>query len=173
MEEIKTLRQLTHNLNLGPGYNGYAEMVKSINLPLGEYEHLLRFSKVKYQRICFYDTEVLEGIVTCWEPGQKSPTHNYEDSVGWLKVLDGEIEMQHFYPEKGKNEPNFKKTFVKGEVGLLNDNLGFHRFINSSDKRTVAMIFYADKISRWKVWNQKKNEFEVQEVKCDLNLDVN
>ena len=171
--QITSLKQLIRNLNLGPGYNGYTSMVESINLPHEEYAHLLRFSHEKYQRIRFYDTDSIEGLITCWEPGQKSTIHNYESSVGWLKVLEGEIELQHFFPEKNSSEPNFKKIFAKGDVGFLNDNLGFHRFVNNSDKQAVVLVFYADKLESWKVWNEEKGEFEQKAVVCDYNLDTN
>lgn len=170
---ITTLNQLVRNLNMGPGYNGYTSMVESINLPHEEYAHLLRFSQEKYQRIRFYDTDSIEGLITCWEPGQKSSIHNYESSVGWLKVLEGEIELQHFFPEKNALEPNFRKSFAQGDIGFLNDNLGFHRFVNQGKKRAVVLVLYSDKLERWKVWNEDKAEFEVKKVDCDLNLDKN
>lgn len=170
---ITTLNQLVRNLNMGPGYNGYTKLVESIALPPQEYEPLLQFKQDKYQRIRFYDTESMEGLITCWEPGQKSSIHNYESSVGWLKVLEGTIELQHFFPEKNAVEPNFRKTFGKDEVGFLNDNLGFHRFVNQGKKRAVVLVLYSDKLERWKVWNEDTGEFVVKKVECDLNLDKN
>lgn len=171
MESIRTLEQLHHNLIMGPGYEGYAQLIKAIELPPKAYAPLCRWSETRYQRIRFYDTQSLEGLITCWKPGQYSSIHNYEDSVGWLKVLEGQIDWEHFSPQQYGAKPTYHKTFNPGEIGFLNDELGFHRFVNRGEAPTVMLVFYADKIERWQEFDPATLQISEKQVTVDLNLD--
>lgn len=171
MESILTLAQLHHNLILGPGYEGYTELIKAIELAPESYAPLCRWSDDRYQRIRFFDTESLEGLITCWKPGQYSPIHTYENAIGWLKVLEGQIDWEHFSPEAHGAEPTFHKTFTTGQIGFLNDDLGFHRFINRGEDPTVMLILYADKIKQWRTFDPETGKVREQTVSVDFNLD--
>ncbi len=171
MESITSLEQLHHNLTMGPGYEGYTELVKAIDLPRAEYQHLLKWSKAHYQRIRFYDTDCLEALITCWEPGQIGKIHNFEGANGWVKVLEGSLELEHFNLDNSAEKPSLTKTFKTGEIGFLNDGLGFHRFNNPTQERGVALFFYADKIDHWQVYDPNQKKAEKVEAKVDFNLD--
>lgn len=172
MERITSLKQLSYNLNLGPGYDGYTQMFKAIELAPEEYRHLCRWDEAKYQRICFYDTDSLEGLITCWKPGQASPIHNYGASLGWIKVLEGQLDLEHYNPAQTGTKPTFHKRFQAGEIGFLNDELGYHRFVNKGSEPAVALFFYSDKITRWKEYDPDSDQYRERQVSSDVNLDA-
>lgn len=165
------MQQLKHNLTMGPGYEGYIELVKAIDLPPEEYEPLCRWSKDKYQRIRFYDTDSLEGVITCWEPQQEGSIHSFNYSVGWIKVLQGSILMEHFHKDRLDEKPVHEQRYQQGDIAFLNDSLGFHRFSNPDDERAIVLVFYADKMRHWEEYDPKSRSIHRVEVDCDLNLD--
>lgn len=171
MESILTLEQLHHNLIMGPGYEGYAQLIKAIDLPRESYAPLCRWSDERYQRIRFFDTDSLEGLITCWKPGQSSSIHTYENAIGWLKVLEGQIDWEHFSPEAHGARPTYHKTFTTGEIGFLNDDLGFHRFVNRGAEPTVMLLLYADKIKQWRTYDPETGRIAQEAVTVDFNLD--
>ena len=173
MERITSLQQLKYNLTLGPGYDGYSQLVKAIHLEAKEYLPLCQWDEKQYQRIRFYDTDSLEGLITCWNPGQASPIHNYGASVGWLKVLEGSLELEHYNPSQSGDKPILQKAFKEGEMGFLSDELGFHSFLNKQDDRAIALFLYSDKITRWKEYDPASDQYLERQVGPDLNLDPN
>lgn len=171
MEAIKTFEQLVYNLNMGPGYDGYVGLVSAIELPKEELDKYCNWSTRRYQRVCFYDTAGLQGILSCWEPGQKGPIHDYNLQQGWLKVLQGELMLELFNPEH--NGKAFSTQIIEeGGINYLNDGIGFHRFANRSRQRTIAIHFYSDKIDHWTEYDERTGELSRKEALCDFNLEV-
>lgn len=173
MEAIKTLKSLVYNLDLGPGYDGYISLIKAVDLPEEELDSICKWDEEKYQRIRFYDTDSLEGLVTCWEPKQKGPIHNYEFQQGWIKMLKGNLWLEYFKPgELQEPKPYYQRLIQEGEVVYLNDGLGFHRFSNKSGKRAVALHFYASKLNHWHVMDEKTGEITDRQVTSDDIMEI-
>lgn len=171
MEPIKSIERLRYNLNLGPGYGGYSELLKAVELDKEALDPFLSFSEKEYQRLRLYDTDVIEVVITCWEPGQKGMIHDFHNSLGWFKVLRGAIGIEHFNLERDKPILRFNYEYPTDAQGFLNDDLGFHRFRNLSLGRTVVMHLYADKIKHWEVYNEKLHSVEDVEAKVHYNFD--
>lgn len=171
MESITSIQELKRNLTIGPGYQGYIQLIKSVELSKSEYKPFCRWSDNGYQRVRFYDTEAIEGLLTCWKPGQKSSIHNYDGSIGWFKVLEGEFDLNHFNIEDDAARPTFTKRLSKGDIGFLSDGLGFHQIANCGDSNCVILVLYADKIEAWQVFDEATKEVYEAKVVCDYNLD--
>ncbi|MDZ7847975.1 MAG: cysteine dioxygenase family protein [Owenweeksia sp.] len=163
---------LVYNLSLGPGYSGFTKMVEAIDLPAEELAKVCQWHKDRYQRIRIYDTEGLEALVTCWEPGQKGLIHNYKFQQGWLKILKGELKLEYFMKPTQNPKPYNTTSIKKGEVSYLNDNLGYHRFANHGKERCVALHFYSDKIKRWQVFDEDSGKIEEIETTCDRSVEI-
>lgn len=170
MESITSLEQLRRNLTLGPGYEGFVKLLQAIEFPPEEYRSLCRWNEKKYQRIRLYDTESLEALLTCWLPGHATPVHNYHQSRGWAKVLEGTLRLERLDLER-EGALKYERELKPGEITLLDDALGFHRFINPGPTKAIALVFYADRIDAWEVWDPETGKIEEREVICDLNLD--
>ncbi|WP_421752284.1 cysteine dioxygenase [Croceimicrobium sp.] len=171
METIKSVERLRYNLTLGPGYGGYSELLKAVDLSEEALQPYLHFDPHSYQRVRLYDTNVVEAVLTCWEPGQIGQIHDFHNSLGWFKVLQGAIEIEHFNLEKGEPKLRFSYDYPGGSQGFLNDDLGFHRFKNTSQVRTVILHFYADKIRHWEVYNEASHKVEDRQASVHYNYD--
>lgn len=171
MEAIQTVDRLRYNLTLGPGYGGYSELLKAVNFEAGALDDFIRFSPDGYQRLRLYDTNMLEAVLTCWEPGQIGTIHDFHNSLGWFKVLKGAVGIEHFKMNKGEPKLRFDYEYPEDSQGFLNDDLGFHRFRNISDGRTVVLHLYADKIKHWEVYNDQLRKIEDFKAKVHVNFD--
>lgn len=171
MEAIKTVERLKYNLNLGPGYGGYSELLKSVQFDEEALEPYLHFNQEQYQRLRIYDTDIVEAVLTCWEPGQVGMIHDFHNSLGWFKVLRGAIGIEHFNLDNDEPILRFDYEYPSDSQGFLNDDLGFHRFKNLCTKRAVVLHFYADKIKHWEVYNERLHQVEDLSAKVHMNFD--
>lgn len=171
MEAITTLEQLVYNLNIGPGYEGYHGLVKAINLNPEEVERICQWEERDYTRIRFYNTDGLEGLITCWPAGVQGPIHNYELQQGWVKVLKGELTLEYYRLFSTDVEGYGKKKIKEGEHAYLNDGLGYHRFANHEADFAMALHLYSDKITHWHEYNTETGLVELVEVKVDQELE--
>lgn len=170
MEAITTLEQLRYNLTLGPGFEGYSAMVNAIDLNQQELDEACYWKDERYTRIRIYDTDCVEGLITCWPAGKEGPIHNYELQQGWIKVLRGELVVEYFRL-KPKVEMYAEKVIRAGEYVYLNDNIGYHRFANRSDQRSVALHVYSDKITAWHQFDEATGAVSLVQTSCDFALD--
>lgn len=172
MEAIVDLAQLQYNLNLGPGFGGYSELIKAVDFSEESLQELQHFSFQGYQRIRLYDSQVVEAVLTCWKPNQVGKIHNFHNSLGWFKVLSGELFLEHFQIKHDGPEKKYEFSYPAGTQGFLNDDLGFHRFSNPHASNAVAIFIYADKIEDWDVYNDATQIIERVPAKVDLDLDL-
>lgn len=171
MEAIRTIDRLKYNLNMGPGYDGYSAMVEAIDFSEEELAKVCHWREEGYSRIRMYDTECVEALITCWLPGSKSPIHNYELQQGWIKVLQGTLELEYFDVSTGKPQLYGNKVIQAGQYVYLNDGMGYHRFINNGNSKAIAVSLYCDKIVKWHQFNEEDGTVQEVEVSCDLELD--
>ncbi|MCR9153064.1 MAG: cysteine dioxygenase family protein [Bacteroidetes bacterium] len=171
MEAIKTVDQLKYNLTLGPGYGGYSDLLKAVKFDPKALQDYLQFNSETYQRIRIYDSDTVEAVITCWEPGQKGMIHDFHHSLGWFKVLKGAVGVEHYSMQKDEPILRFNYDYPEDTQGFLNDDLGFHRFSNLSLGRSIVLHFYADKIKHWEVYNEKRHQVEDIEATVHRNFD--
>lgn len=172
METIKTLDNLSYNLSLGPGIEGYNTMIASVDLPDEELNKVTHWDDERYQRVSIYDTPGLEALITCFKPKQAGPIHDYSYQQGWVKVLRGQLKLEYYHSDNDHLKAYNSLVFKKGEVVYLNDNLGFHRFSNPGPGPTVALHFYSDKILRWHIYDEGTGVISEQDTSCDRYIEV-
>lgn len=160
LAEITTIEQLNKNLNLGPGYDGYIELLKAIQLPKETWQKYCKWSTNDYTRNCLSAYEGHEVILMCWEKGQKAPIHTYDLQEGWIKVLEGELVIETFNVDRENKTAELKDTMkiVAGESTYLNDGMGFHRAYSATDK-TVSLHLHIEKIQEWEEFDPKSKTF--------------
>lgn len=163
ISEINTIDQLNRNLNMGPGYGGYLDILKAIKLPKEEWEPLCKWNSENYSRHCLNSCDSFELILMCWKKGQASPIHNYNFQEGWIKVLEGELEIDLFRLNKEGSKAELDETLrIKAkEYAYLNDTMGFHRVRASGEGKTVSLHLHASKVEKWEVFNEEVGELEV------------
>lgn len=171
--EITTFDQFQYNLTMGPGYDSYSELLKATNFNEEELQRICHFKDDRHSRICLYDSPGLEAIATCWKPGQESAIHNYDFNHGWLKILSGRLSLQYFVLKNGKPEKSNEIDLHTGTTFYLNDNLGYHRFVNNGGGSALALFIYSDKVTHWTAYDPKEEKFTEVDTFYDRHLDEN
>ena len=168
---IITLEQLQYNLSMGPGYDGYIELIKAVEFLPSELKKLCVWHPDHHARVCLYNTTGLEAILNCWEPGQKTSIHNYNFNHAWVKILQGELWLELFSTYRLPPEKSSEVCLRQNKVLYLDDNLGYHRFSNRSQERAVALVFYSDKPLEWVSFDEEKQSFEMEASYYDKDMD--
>jgi cysteine dioxygenase len=124
---IESIEQLKKNLNLGPGHGGYIELVKAIQIPLEDWKPFISWNAEEYTRNCIANCESYELLLMCWQKDQASPIHNYSLQEGWVKVIEGELNIETHEVNSHDLTHELKEKVVvrEGETTYLNDSMGF------------------------------------------------
>lgn len=175
METIRTVDELQHQLTMGPGYGGYAELMEAVELDSQALMAHSLFAPEEYQRIRLYDTSVVEAVLTCWEPGQQGQIHNFNHSVGWFKVLKGESLLEHFVISPDKAQPKKKgdlsEVYTAPQMGYISDDMGYHRFSNPSSERAWVLVLYSGRIEQWQVYDADQGRVSTVRPQVHKNFD--
>ncbi len=160
--KITTVAQLREALSRSPGQSGYSAVVDRVDIPLEALEPYLHWKKEDHSRVSLYDSEAIEAVLTCWEPGQGSAIHNYDFKQGWVVVIQGELYLELYHIHNKKVSEVSELSLHDRDVFYLNDGMGFHRFSNSSPRRTIALFLYAGKVDKWSVYDEDSGVFKTE-----------
>tara|TARA_R110000868_G_scaffold118635_1_gene314593 strand:+ start:66 stop:602 length:537 start_codon:yes stop_codon:yes gene_type:complete len=157
---IKTIDQLNRNLNMGAGYGGYNELFSAIELPKKEWEKYSTWKESRYTRNCISSCDEYELLLMCWGKEHASPIHNFTFQQGWIKVLEGELQIQRYRMDRDELCCHKSEliTLSAGESTYLNDNMGFHKVLNSADGDSVSLHLNIAKVIEWEVFRECRKE---------------
>lgn len=146
----------------------YTTILKSMQLPISEFEKYATWSDTCYTRNCIVENENFELILICWEKEQITAIHDHGGEECWVYFVEGAF-REHVYTqnEKGKLD-SIKTTDTKpGDVAYMIDFMGFHSLENRSSKRSMSLHLYANPIKNCNVYDSKEKEFIRKELSYD------
>lgn len=146
----------------------YTTILKSMKMPIAEFEKHATWSETCYTRNCIAENEDFELILLCWEKGQVTAIHDHGGEECWVYFVEGEF-REHVYTENKNGELDIVKTtnIKPGDVGYMIDFMGFHNLENRSNKRSMTLHLYAKPIKNCNVYDSEKNEFINKEMSYD------
>lgn len=158
--KITSVDQLNRSLNLGPGYGGYNELFGAIEIPKSEWEKFCTWKESRYTRNCISSCDEYELLLMCWQKDHASPIHSFTFQEGWVKVLEGELTIQSYEMDRETNCCHKKEslTLKEGESSYINDSMGFHQVINSSQGNTISLHLNIEQVTEWEVFRACSQE---------------
>ena len=164
---VETLSDLIQVLDEEERTN-YTTILKSMKLPIAEFEKYATWSETCYTRNCIVENEDYELILICWEKGQATAIHDHGGEECWVYFVEGDF-REHVYTEDDQEKLNVIKTTNSkpGDVAYMIDFMGFHNLENRSNKRAMSLHLYANPIKACNVYDSKKNEFTLKELSYD------
>jgi cysteine dioxygenase len=125
----------------------YNQIVRSIDIPIVEFENFCSWASDCYTRNCVFEDEKFELILLCWEPGQKTPIHDHGGEECWVKAVQGEFE-EVIYKLDDNDELNLVKSDISktNDITYMIDFMGFHSLQNISTERSMSLHLYAKPI---------------------------
>jgi cysteine dioxygenase len=122
------------------------------------------FREDTYGRNLVFKTDCYEMLVLTWLPQQRTPIHDHAGQRCWMHVTSGELSFKSYKPIKRPSdklvplgEPETRKA---GETIYIDDGIGVHCIVNTSNKPAVSMHLYAGPIPRCQVYREDKKCFE-------------
>lgn len=163
LSEINSLEQLYKNLNMGPGYGGYLDILKAIKLPKSEWEAHCHWKEDGYSRNCLSNCADYELLLMCWDKDHQSPIHSFVHQEGWIKVLEGKLFIDLYRIDRDSLSCELDETIEinEKEYTYLNDNMGFHRVRNGHEGKTVSLHLNSSRVKEWEVFRNCQKKFEV------------
>ena len=77
------------SLTARPALSEINAWVRAVRLDRAELEPFVQFKETCYSRRRVVRGEHAELIVICWRPGQRTPIHDHDGSVGTVRVCEG------------------------------------------------------------------------------------
>jgi cysteine dioxygenase len=146
----------------------YTTILKTMKLPIAEFEKYATWSETCYTRNCIEENENFELILICWEKEQATAIHDHGGEECWVCFVEGDF-REHIYTENEKGKLEVVKTTdaKPGDVTYMIDFMGYHNLENISKKRSMSLHLYAKPIKNCNVYDSKKNEFVRKELFYD------
>jgi len=146
----------------------YTTILKSMKLPIAEFEKYATWSDTCYTRNCIEENENFELILICWEKEQITAIHDHGGEECWVYFVAGTFREQVFTQNENGNLKSIKTTDSKpGDVAYMIDFMGFHNLENRSKNRSMSLHLYAKPIKNCNVYDSKENEFTRKELTYD------
>lgn len=166
-DPVQTLSELISVLDEEERAN-YTTILKSLNLPITEFEKYATWSNTCYTRNCIVENENFELILICWENEQSTPVHDHGGEECWVRFLKGEFK-ENIYKENDEGQLDIVKTTrtQSGDISYMVDFMGYHNLENLSNKRSMSLHLYAKPIKDCNVYDVKRNKFVRKELSYD------
>lgn len=163
MNHINTVEKLVEILDeIEP--NERAKTMKRIQLSAQEIEPYVTWIEQGYTRNCLARTEKYELILLCWDIAAKAPIHGHGGEDCWVYQIQGTVEEVRYEQDAEKLKETNRMTLYPGKLTYMNDRMGFHSIGNISNQRAMTLHIYASPIDTCKVYNNKKDCFEIKEM---------
>src|SRR5215471_18517652 len=100
----------------------------------------IHFHKDQYTRNLIYRDDKFEVMAICWGPGQKTVIHTHNGSLGWMAMVQGEVDV-HNYKYLRCNHPEFQNVIgldcLAGATELELDRLDTVHYFPGGEINTV------------------------------------
>ena len=119
-----------------------------------------------YCRNLVHRSELYELIVLCWSPGQRSPIHDHARQRCWMAVLEGDVrETLHHLDDAGtKLTPGASKTFSRGSVAYIVDEVAWHRIEPVGPHPAVTLHLYSRPIPECRIYDEAAGRIQTRKL---------
>jgi len=160
---ITSLDPLIDKLN-STSSEEYKAIGFSLDIPLEDILPYAFWSTEHYTRNCIVRESDYELILLCWEPGQETPIHCHGGEECWVYVLDGQLEESHFQFDGDNIIFEDLSKLKSGEKSFMDDEIGYHKLVNNTNKRAMSLHLYMDIIDTCTVYDEEINDFVPQSL---------
>lgn len=106
--------------------------------------------KNDYVKFQFFKNSILESYFIYWKPNSYSKIHNHPENGCYYTILNNTME-EHIY-DKNLNLLSLA-VIQPREVNYIDDDLGYHKMVNNSEKFTTSIHIYSPINSKTNVFD--------------------
>jgi hypothetical protein len=167
--KVHSVKELVHHLDQGVGYAGWVGLMRALKIGQEEVRPYLTWNDERYTRNRLAYDDTYELLAMAWEP-----VHDYRSREGWAYVVQGELTEERYYRSPGGSELTLISSgrITEGNFTYMTDLIGMHRFLNSSEGRTISLHLYSEPVSEWTAYDPEEGDRTVQ-VPYDSDHGIN
>jgi cysteine dioxygenase len=113
--------------------------LESACIDINDLDEYLFWNDSNYTRNLIAKTEVYELYLCCWEPNQCSELHDLNGQVGWVKVLQGALEVKSVNKSDINNSDFSIHHLNIGDMYCHQSDQQVYAISNTSNKRVVSL----------------------------------
>jgi cysteine dioxygenase len=174
--EIKTIDELILALNtcvINKTENCYLDAMKSLQIPLNEWERYFTFREDRPGRVCLSTTESYQLFLLCYEKGQQGPIHDIDSEEAWIHPICGEFIEERYRESKGKMELEQVSSVLLNSQSYshMQKSKTIYRYINAYENRSVCLHLYSKPVMEWREYDNNTGRANLIEHPLDVMVD--
>jgi cysteine dioxygenase len=159
-----SLDKLIKALDAGPGRDGYAGIMRSIEVPLEELTAFASWNPKHYTRNIIVQREAYELLLICFEADQRSSIHDYDSEDAFIHPVQGSIREDRFeLASDGLLDQVSSTVLGPRDHSHLKASSSIHRYVNVGVGRAMSLNLYARPLRRWKVYDERSGRITTQQ----------
>jgi cysteine dioxygenase len=167
MNKVESLEALIDCLDHSDLSN-QGKIIKEMNIPISDFEAYASWNKECYTRNCIHRTDKYELILLCWKKGDETPIHGHDGQNCWVYQIKGNMtEIRYEKDASGDLFEKHRMQLSPGKLTYMNKTMGYHKLNNDTDGRGMTLHIYVSPITSCEVFNNKKEAFELKNLKYD------
>eukprot|EP00019_Armaparvus_languidus_P002836 CAMPEP_0168602010 /NCGR_PEP_ID=MMETSP0420-20121227/13784_1 /TAXON_ID=498008 /ORGANISM="Pessonella sp." /LENGTH=561 /DNA_ID=CAMNT_0008640529 /DNA_START=729 /DNA_END=2413 /DNA_ORIENTATION=- len=87
-----------------PPLAAVASLLATARLDAAEWDEYVHFSEQRYVRVLLGFNESFSLVLNCWMPGQTTPLHQHENRDAFIRVVAGQLVLQHYSDDDDDDE---------------------------------------------------------------------
>lgn len=163
MDKIKSIEQLIIQLKQC-SKKEMKGLYSLLDIPKAEFEPYLHWNNNQYTRNCIFRNDDFELLVLCWDNKQESSIHYHNNQECWLYNIIGEFKELRYKLIDGIPKLTDNFNLETNRYSYMNDDMGLHKVINTSNSKSASLHLYAKPIDECKHYNPQTKLFEISEL---------
>ncbi len=169
--QIQNLKQLLSELeNVEDG--DYSKIANRLALSKEELRTLAVFSEERYTRVCIARTDNYELLLLGWNAHQATLIHGHDQQACWVHFVEGEFieELYSFNSDNRQMVKNKTQIVAEGKTTFMEDEMGYHSLINTSDSKALSLHLYVKPIDSCVIFDEDQQAFVASDLEYDKVL---
>lgn len=144
------------------------KIIRKLDLLPDSFQEFATWSNEGYTRNCILRTDDYELLLLCWDREAETPIHGHGGQDCWVYQIEGTVNEVRLKPgDNGILKQTHSCNLKPGEISYMNDGMGVHKIVNPAGQRAMTLHIYAKPIDACRVFDPKKRQFEIKEMKYD------
>ena len=139
--------------------------MESAAIHLSELDEYLFWNEDHYTRNLIAKTEIYELFICCWEPNHFSELHDLDGQMGWIKVLQGNLEVKCIDKSAFIEEGDYSLHQIdEGDIYCHQSNQQVYSVMNKSGERAISLHLVSLPVSFHNVLSGKGTDVQQMAV---------
>ena len=165
--KLESINELLNYLNPNlKDWGRTSKAMKSLDVTQVRLKPYTFWSKDNYTRNLISKTEAFELFICCWEPGQGSVYHDLNGQDGWMKCVEGVLDVEVISGKESLSLPESSRKvkstqLAAGDLYEHNSKTNMYRIVNNSGKRAISLHLNSMPISYYNVISGKGSDVDL------------